>query len=52
MDIVQSEARTAPRIEYLRVINYRVLRDLELKNITPLTVFLVSGFPRGCGAGH
>ena len=29
-----------PRIEYLRVENYRALRNLELKNITPLTVFL------------
>ncbi len=35
-----------PRIEYLRVENYRVLRDLELKNITPLTVFLG---PNGSG---
>jgi predicted ATPase len=35
-----------PRIEYLRVKNYRVLRDLELKNITPLTVFLG---PNGSG---
>ncbi|MBE9128125.1 MULTISPECIES: AAA family ATPase [unclassified Coleofasciculus] len=31
-----------PRIEYLRVKNYRALQDLELKNITPLTVFLGS----------
>jgi len=28
-----------PRIEQLRVRNYRTLRDLELKEITPLTVF-------------
>ncbi|MFZ5450094.1 MAG: AAA family ATPase [Thermodesulfobacteriota bacterium] len=35
-----------PRIEYLRVKNYRALRDLELKNITPLTVFLG---PNGSG---
>lgn len=35
-----------PRIEYLRVKNYRVLRDLELKNLTPLTVFLG---PNGSG---
>lgn len=35
-----------PRIEYLRVQNYRALRDLELKNITPLTVFLG---PNGSG---
>jgi predicted ATPase len=35
-----------PRIEYLRVQNYRALRDLELKDITPLTVFLG---PNGSG---
>lgn len=28
------------RVEYLRVENYRALRSLELKNITPLTVLL------------
>ena len=35
-----------PRIEYLRVQNYRALHDLELKNITPLTVLLG---PNGSG---
>jgi predicted ATPase len=35
-----------PRIESLRVKNYRALHDLELKNITPLTVFLG---PNGSG---
>jgi predicted ATPase len=35
-----------PRIEYLRVQNYRALRDLELKSISPLTVFLG---PNGSG---
>ncbi len=35
-----------PRIEYLRVKNYRALCDLELKVITPLTVFLG---PNGSG---
>lgn len=34
------------RIEYLRVKNYRVLHDLELKGITPFTVFLG---PNGSG---
>jgi predicted ATPase len=34
------------RIETLRVQNYRVLRDLELKSITPLTVLLG---PNGSG---
>lgn len=37
---------SVPRIESLRVQNYRALRDLELKNITPLTVFLG---PNGSG---
>lgn len=31
---------SVPRIEYLKVQNYRALQNLELKNITPLTVFL------------
>lgn len=35
-----------PRIEYLHVENYRALRDLELRGITPLTVFLG---PNGSG---
>lgn len=35
-----------PRIEYLRVRNYRALRDLELRDITPLTVFVG---PNGSG---
>ncbi|BAZ10914.1 ATPase [Calothrix sp. NIES-4071] len=35
-----------PRIEYLRVKNYRALHDLELEGITPLTVFLG---PNGSG---
>ncbi|RJP25124.1 MAG: ATPase [Candidatus Omnitrophota bacterium] len=38
--------QTIPRIEYLRVKNYRTLHDLELKEITPLTVFLG---PNGSG---
>ena len=38
--------QSVPRIEYLRVQNYRALRDLELRNITPLTVFLG---PNGSG---
>lgn len=41
-----SARRSVPRIEYLRVKNYRALHDLELKNITPLTVFLG---PNGSG---
>ena len=41
MAITKATGQFVPRIEYLRVKNYRALRDLELKNITPLTVFLV-----------
>lgn len=37
---------TPPRIEYLRVQNYRALRDLELKRLSDLTVFLG---PNGSG---
>ncbi|MBM2815205.1 MAG: ATPase [Ignavibacteria bacterium] len=40
------KAKNVPRIEYLRVQNYRALKDLELKAITPLTVFLG---PNGSG---
>lgn len=35
-----------PRIEYLRVQNYRALQDIEFKNITPLMVLLG---PNGSG---
>ncbi|MFC1960781.1 AAA family ATPase [Chloroflexota bacterium] len=40
------DRRTIPRIESLHVKNYRALCDVELKNITPLTVFLG---PNGSG---
>jgi predicted ATPase len=46
MAIRKSLEHSVPRIENLRVKNYRALRDLELKNITPLTVFLG---PNGSG---
>lgn len=42
----QDELKTVPRIEYLRVQNYRALQNLELKDIKPLTVFLG---PNGSG---
>ncbi len=32
---------SVPRIEELNVKNYRALRDLELKSLTPLRFFLV-----------
>jgi predicted ATPase len=40
------EEKAVPQIEYLRVKNYRALCDLELRQITPLTVFLG---PNGSG---
>jgi predicted ATPase len=41
-----SETRSPPRIEYLKVQNYRALHDIELKELTPLTVLLG---PNGSG---
>jgi len=38
--------RSVPRIEGLRIKNYRVLKDVKLENITPLTVFVG---PNGSG---
>jgi predicted ATPase len=35
-----------PRIEQLRVVNYRALHSIDLKDITPLTVLLG---PNGSG---
>lgn len=46
MENPKYQKKSVPRIEYLRVKNYRALHDLELKNITPLTVFLG---PNGSG---
>ncbi|GIW85678.1 MAG: ATPase [Isosphaeraceae bacterium] len=37
---------TPPRIEYLKVQNFRALRDVEFKDLTPLTVLLG---PNGSG---
>lgn len=42
----EQTTQSVPRIEFLRVTNYRALRDLELKNLRPLTVFLG---PNGSG---
>jgi hypothetical protein len=42
-NMARSKASTPagpPRIEYLRVENYRALRNVELKDLTPLTVLL------------
>jgi predicted ATPase len=41
-----NELQAAPRIESLSIKNYRALRDLDLKKITPLTVLLG---PNGSG---
>jgi len=38
--------RAPARVEYLRVKNYRALKDVELKDVTPLTVLLG---PNGSG---
>src|SRR5436305_119003 len=40
------EHQAVSRVESLRVQNYRSLKDVELKNLTPLTVFLG---PNGSG---
>lgn len=41
-----SPAQSPPRIEYLRVQNYRALKSVELRALTPLTVLLG---PNGSG---
>lgn len=46
MTATRSTTTAPPRIEYLRVRNYRALRDLELKDLSPLTVFVG---PNGSG---
>ena len=46
MDNERPVSQSVPRIESLRVQNFRALRDLELKELTPLTVFLG---PNGSG---
>lgn len=42
----ENNSHSVPRIEYLRVQNYRALHDLELRGLRPLTVFLG---PNGSG---
>lgn len=46
MNIQRKTGQSVPRIEYLRVKNYRALRDLEIKGLTPITAFLG---PNGSG---
>ena len=45
-EAVYKPLRDVSRLEYLRVKNFRSLHDLELKGLTPLTVFLG---PNGSG---
>ena len=46
MNPVRRRTEPVPRVEYLRVRNYRALHDFELRDITPLTVLLG---PNGSG---
>ncbi|NMA39916.1 MAG: ATP-binding protein, partial [Lentisphaerae bacterium] len=46
MDNELIQRRNPPRIEYLRVRNFRALQDVELAKITPFMVLLG---PNGCG---
>ncbi|MBM4032559.1 MAG: ATPase [Planctomycetes bacterium] len=46
MEPLAIPTQSVPRIEYLRVRNYRALHDLELKQIAPLTVLVG---PNGSG---
>ena len=43
---IPEKERCAPRIASLKVQNYRVLRDIEFRNLTPLTVLIG---PNGSG---
>ena len=40
LEVTYIPQQTVPNIESLRVKNYRALRDIELKQLKPLTVFL------------
>ena len=46
MNQAASQTTSTPRIEYLKVQNFRALRDVEFKNLTPMTVLLG---PNGSG---
>lgn len=46
MNTAVSSGKAIPRIESLKVKNFRVLRDIEIKEITPLTVLIG---PNGSG---
>ena len=36
----QDQSQTPPRVEQLRVKNYRALKQVEFKGLTPLTVLI------------
>jgi len=46
MNPTKQQNAAVPRIEYLKVVNYRALKNIELRGLTPLTVFLG---PNGSG---
>ena len=46
MSKTTSQIRTPPRIEYLKVRNFRALQDVEIRKLTPMTVLLG---PNGSG---
>jgi len=46
MAALDQPTKSVPRLEYMRVENYRALRNLEVRAVTPLTVFLG---PNGSG---
>ncbi len=46
MSAIKQTDNTVPRIEFLSVQNYRALKNIELKKLTPLTIFLG---PNGSG---
>ncbi len=46
MNPARPDCRMPPRIVYLKIRNFRALRDVELKDLTPLTVLLG---PNGSG---
>jgi predicted ATPase len=46
MSVPKQQEIAVPRIEFLKVVNYRALKHVELRGLTPLTVFLG---PNGSG---
>ena len=46
MTSIRGNQETPPRIEYLKVRNFRALKDVEFKQLTPMTALLG---PNGSG---